>query len=101
MIIVLILMVSMLLGIFIGNSYKLQNNNTNNVDTIISNSIFDSINKDIYFRDSIINNLNNRLEYDIFKILHSSDSDAIKKFYELTSDGYNESLYGGFINSRY
>lgn len=64
-------------------------------DTSYNRVVLDSIQYNIIIKDSIIYNLKEEMKYEVNKVQHMSDTDAIKCFYNLVSDSKPiSSLYG-------
>lgn len=81
-IVIIICISCFIVGILIGSNYK--HNNTETIyDTVYNKTILDSISYNIKVKDSIIVKLKHKMQYEIEQAINSSDSDAVKQFYEL------------------
>ena len=73
-----------IIGFLIGNNYKINNVDSVDVyDTTYNKVILDSIQYNIKVKDSIIVKLKTKMQHEIEQAINSSDSDAVKQFYEL------------------
>lgn len=78
-----------LLYIFYTNKYNQRIENKQNiivVDTTYNTITLDSIEYNIIYRDSIVYQLKQKMQYEKDKILDMSNDDAVKLFYELVSE---------------
>ena len=84
-IVIIICISCFIVGILIGSNYKHNNAETITIyDTVYNKTILDSISYNIKVKDSIIVKLKTKMQYEIEQAINSSDSDAVKQFYELT-----------------
>ena len=77
-----------LLYIFYTNKYNQRIENKQNiiiVDTTYNTITLDSIEYNIIYRDSIVYQLKQKMQYEKDKVLDMSNNDAVKLFYELVS----------------
>lgn len=83
-IVIIICISCFIVGILIGSNYKHNNTETITIyDTTYNKVILDSIQYNIKVKDSVIVKLKTKMQYEIEQAINSSDSDAIKQFYEL------------------
>lgn len=78
-----------LLYIFYTNKYNQRIENKQNiiiVDTTYNTITLDSIEYNIIYRDSIVYQLKQKMQYEKDKVLDMSNDDAVKLFYELVSE---------------
>lgn len=78
-----------LLYIFYTNKYNQRIENKQNiiiVDTTYNTVTLDSIEYNIIYRDSIVYQLKQKMQYEKDKVLDMSNDDAVKLFYELVSE---------------
>ena len=83
------LLFSTLLYIFYTNKYNQRIENKQNiiiVDTTYNTITLDSIEYNIIYRDSIVYQLKQKMQYEKDKVLDMSNDDAVKLFYELVSE---------------
>lgn len=82
------LLFGILLYIFYTNKYNQRIENKQNiiiVDTTYNTITLDSIEYNIIYRDSIVYQLKQKMQYEKDKVLDMSNDDAVKLFYELVS----------------
>lgn len=83
-IVIIICISCFIVGILIGSNYKHNNTETITIyDTTYNKVILDSIQYNIKVKDSVIVKLKYKMQYEIEQAINSSDSDAVKQFYEL------------------
>lgn len=83
-IVIIICISCFIVGILIGNNYKINNVDSVDVyDTTYNKVILDSIQYNIKVKDSVIVKLKTKMQYEIEQAINADDSTAVEQFYEL------------------